>query len=266
MDNVKIIVATHKAYRMPKDPMYLPLHVGAHGKSLDLEYVKDDIGDNISEKNPYYCELTGLYWAWKHVHASYIGLVHYRRYFKGTTPSKDKFEQVLKEAEIRQYIPKIKVFVPKKRKYYIETLYTHYAHTHYAEHLDKTRQILENKYPEYVPYYDKVVQQTHGYMFNMMIMEHDLLDMYCTWLFDILGQLETKVDTAKLSAFQSRFYGRVSEIIFNAWLAYQIDQGTIRNDEIKELPLLQMESTNWIKKGGSFIKAKFFHKKYEGSF
>lgn len=55
---------------MPKDSMYLPMQVGASvkkadGKTLDLGYTKDDTGDNISEKNPLFCELTGLYWAWK---------------------------------------------------------------------------------------------------------------------------------------------------------------------------------------------------------
>lgn len=56
---------------MPKDEMYLPLHVGAEGKfdasgkPLDLGYTKDNTGENISEKNSYFCELTGLYWAWK---------------------------------------------------------------------------------------------------------------------------------------------------------------------------------------------------------
>ena len=84
---VTIVVATHKKYEMPKDKMYLPLHVGAEGKMdpngnvLDLGYVKDNTGDNISEKNSSYCELTGLYWAWKNLTADYIGLVHYRRYF-----------------------------------------------------------------------------------------------------------------------------------------------------------------------------------------
>lgn len=77
--DIKIIVAAHKKYHMPEDSCYLPLHVGKKGKD-DLGYLGDDTGDNISEKNPYYCELTGLYWAWKNLKADYIGLVHYRRH------------------------------------------------------------------------------------------------------------------------------------------------------------------------------------------
>lgn len=78
--NIKILIAAHKPYWMPKDPVYLPLHVGAEGKP-DLGYTKDNTGDNISAKNPNFCELTGLYWAWKNLDADYLGLVHYRRYF-----------------------------------------------------------------------------------------------------------------------------------------------------------------------------------------
>ena len=89
---VKIVVATHKKYKMPKDEMYLPLHVGAAGKvdacgnPLDLGYQKDNTGDNISGKNASFCELTGLYWAWKNLDADYIGLAHYRRHFGVFTP------------------------------------------------------------------------------------------------------------------------------------------------------------------------------------
>ena len=78
--NIKILVAAHKQYWMPEDSVYLPLHVGAEGKA-DLGYTKDNMGDNISAKNPNFCELTGLYWAWKNLEADYVGLVHYRRYF-----------------------------------------------------------------------------------------------------------------------------------------------------------------------------------------
>ena len=79
MKNIKIIVATHKKYKMPNDAMYLPVQVGAEGKET-LGYVRDNEGENISHKNPNYCELTGLYWAWKNLDAEYLGLAHYRRH------------------------------------------------------------------------------------------------------------------------------------------------------------------------------------------
>lgn len=77
--DIKIIVASHKKYNMPENDMYLPLQVGSRGKE-DLGYARDDVGENISSKNQHFCELTGLYWAWKNLENDYIGLVHYRRY------------------------------------------------------------------------------------------------------------------------------------------------------------------------------------------
>lgn len=79
--SIKIVVATHKKYKMPENEMYLPLHVGAYGKE-SIGYQRDDEGENISNLNPYFCELTGLYWAWKNLKEDYIGLVHYRRLFE----------------------------------------------------------------------------------------------------------------------------------------------------------------------------------------
>lgn len=263
--NIKVIIATHKKYQMPNDEMYIPIHVGAKGKAT-IGYTGDDSGDNISEKNPQYCELTGMYWAWKNLEADYYGLAHYRRHFKGKNKSKDLFKQILTKEEVLELTKKNKIIVPKKRKYYIETLYSHYSHTHYAEHLDITREIISEKYPEYVNAYDEVVKQTYGHMFNMMIMEKTFYNDYCEWLFDILFELEKRVPTQELSAFQNRFYGRVSEIIFNVWLKYQIDSGTIQKNEVAEIPCMHMEKIDWVKKGTSFLKAKFFSKRYEGSF
>ena len=79
--NIKILVAAHKLCEMPKSDVYLPVQVGkALHPDLDLGYQPDNEGENISEKNPYYSELTAIYWAWKNLKADYIGLVHYRRY------------------------------------------------------------------------------------------------------------------------------------------------------------------------------------------
>lgn len=269
---VKIVIATHKQYHMPDDAMYLPLHVGAEGKKdangneLDFGYAKDNTGDNISELNPGFCELTGLYWAWKNLNEDYIGLAHYRRHFSMNRKSSNPFDNILSSDELQPLLDRYKVFVPDKRRYYIESLYSHYAHTHYSSQLDETRNVICEKYLEYIASYDKVVKRTYGYMFNMMIMKRELLNEYCTWLFDILFELRNRIDVTDLSAFQERFYGRISEIIFNVWLEYQISTGKISRREIKEIPCIHMEKINWVKKGTAFLKAKFLNKKYEGSF
>ena len=227
--NYKIIVATHKKFTMPDDTeLYLPIHVGSEGKEK-LGYQCDNEGDNISCLNPYYCELTGLYWAWKNLECDYLGLVHYD------------------------------VVVPCKRKYYIETLYSHYAHTHDGGHLDVTRQIISDLNPDYIDTFDKVMKQRSGYMFNMFIMSKDNVAAYCEWLFPIINELYKRLDITGYSAFDARLFGRVSERLFNVWL--------IKQDlRVKEVPFIYMEKISLIKKCKSFLQAKFFGKKYGQSF
>ena len=82
------------------------------------------------------------------------------------------------------------MLLPTKRNYWIETNYQQYVHAHHSEDLDETRKIIEEKYPEYIPFYDKSMKQTTGHRFNMFIMKKELADAYCTWLFDILFELE----------------------------------------------------------------------------
>ncbi len=261
--DIKIMVAMHKEYEKPKDDMYLPLHVGKEVSKVDLNIQGDNEGEHISEKNPYYCELTGLYWAWKNLECTVVGLVHYRRHFtcKNLLQIKmnGKFDSILTEKELKDLREKDTVIVPKARHYYIENLYSHYAHTHYEEHLIKTRTIIAKMYPEYVESYDKVMKQTHGYMFNMFIMDKTLADAYCEWLFSILKELENVIDYKKYDAFQARLFGRVSELLFNVWL----EQNQI---VVKQVRTMHMEKINWFVKGKAFLKAKFWNKKFEGSF
>ena len=263
--SVKVIVATNNKYRMPSDEMYLPVHVGAAGKK-SIGYQRDDEGENISGLNPYFCEITGLFWAWKNLEADYIGLVHYRRHFSFHPLRRDKWRAVLKKEDIERYLGAIKVFVPKKRRYFIETLYSHYAHTHYAVQLDETRKIIEQRYPEYLHSFDMVMKKRGGYMFNMMIMDRELLDEWCSWLFSVLFELKERLGEESLTPFHRRYCGRISEIIFNVWLQQNKSAGKIRRCEIKEIPVIHMEGINWRKKGTAFLKAKFLGKKYSESF
>ncbi len=262
MKKIKIIIAAHKKYKMPKEKIYIPLQVGSKGKE-NIGFRRDDTGDNISEKNPYFCELTGIYWAWKNLDADYIGLAHYRRHFtikKCVTPNIDKkFENILKEKELLDILKETDVVLPQKRKYYIETLYSHYEHTLYIEPLNEARKIIEEKYPEYLNEFDKLHKRRSAHMFNMFIMKKEIFNNYCTWIFDILFELEKRVDVKQYNAFHARFFGRVSELLLDVW----INQNNIK---YKEIRVINTENVNWLKKGSAFLEAKFIGKKYKESF
>lgn len=254
--DIKIIVATHIPYWMPEDEMYLPLQVGKAGNPA-IGFQGDDTGENISDKNPYFCELTGLYWAWKNLNADYIGLAHYRRHFS-IRPQKDKKESVLTRQQLESLLKSTDVVLPKKRSYYIETLYSHYSHTHDSSHLDRTRDIIDRKYPDYLTAFDKVMKSRSAHMFNMFIMEKKLADRYCEWIFDILFDLEKEIDTSKMTAYEARLFGRISELLLNVW----INKNGIR---YKEIPYVHLEPVKWVKKISGFLKAKFMKEKYTES-
>lgn len=258
MKDIKIVIATHKKYAMPKDQIYLPLQVGA-ASNTEIGYLKDNTGENISLKNPYYCELTALYWAWKNIDAKYIGLVHYRRHFSYKKKGKNKFSNILNSQEASGLLENTDIILPKKRHYYIETLYNHYKHTLYIEPLDETKKVISELYPEYIPFFNKLYTRRSAHMFNMFIMKKEILDNYCTWLFTILEELESRIDTTNYDQFHARFYGRISELLLDVYL----DKNNLKYQEIN---VMHMEKINWLKKGSSFIKAKLTNKKYDKSF
>ena len=130
----EIYVVSHKDIRMPEGNIYIPVQVGP-AKDDFSGFVRDNTGENISEKNPNYCELTAQYWAWKNRKADVKGLVHYRRLFSkgkrmlGASLEK-KYENVLDEKTLVDIMEKHDAILPKKRNYYIETLWSHYEHSH----------------------------------------------------------------------------------------------------------------------------------------
>ena len=252
--NIKIVVAVHKPYWMPGDPVYLPLHVGAEGNP-DFGYTKDNTGENISARNGNFCELTGLYWAWKNLDADYIGLVHYRRYFtrKEVRNINAKKGQILRKEEWEKLLSAYNVVVADKRKYYIETTRSQYNHAHPAIGLDETERIIQEKCPEYSDAFTTVMNRTWAHMFNMFVMRRDFFDAYCQWMFSILFELEKRVDISSFDGLNSRILGFVGERLLDVWL----EKNQIA---YKEQNVSFMEPQNWLKKGGLFLKRKFFGK------
>ena len=259
--DVKLIIAVHKDCKLPTGDLYVPVHVGAYGKEDIKQFVRDDTGDHISEKNPVFCELTGLYWAWKNMEYDWLGLVHYRRFFSSADG-----KNVLQGSDLYPMIERFKVFVPRKRHYYIESVYSHYDHTFDGAQLDAARRIIAEKSPDYVEDFDAFMRKRSAWLFNMMIMPRNLIDSYCSWLFSILFELEKQIDTSNMTSFEKRYAGRISERLFNVWLNHQLRTGVIHKKEVKELPYIYLGKIDWWKKCTGFLKAKFFKKKYTESF
>lgn len=252
-----IMVATHIKYRMPKESCYLPIQVGKAGKK-SIGFQGDDTGDNISVKNPYYCELTGLYWLWKNMDSDYLGVVHYRRYLGKKGRGKDVFDNILTEQQILEYMQEVDILLPQKRHYYIESIYQHYAHTHYAEHLDLTREVIRELYPEYLDAFDTVMKRKSAHMYNMFVMSRRKCDQYCCWLFDILEQLERRIDVSIYDEFQARVFGRISEMLLDVWLEKNQYPYT-------EVPIVYIEKKKTVKKIFYFMVSRLFGKKYKKS-
>jgi len=261
--DIKVLVATHKEYKMPEDNIYLPIQVGSELSENYLGYQCDNVSENISHKNHNYSELTALYWGWKNLDCDYLGLVHYRRHFslsKQKARSKEQiFDFILNSEEVNLLLAENSAILPKKRNYVIETLHSHYSNTHNRRHLTLTESIIAKKFPDYLISYKKILYQKKGHMFNMFIMKKDLSDKYCKWLFSILEELEENIDESKLSSYDARLYGRISEILLNVWLDKQ-------KVTCKEIEHLHLEKINWFNKGMCFLRAKIFKKAYTESF
>ena len=160
--NVKILVCCHKKDIMATKAPYFPIHVGKElHKNISLGITEDNTGDNISIKNASYCELTGLYWAWKNLKGvDVIGLCHYRRYFDFHHQCKKylPFTQFKTSqfSEIDLDIPQDmldrisagKVIVPRYKSYRVP-LYADYCINHISDDFFKLKEIFNTEPQEY---------------------------------------------------------------------------------------------------------------------
>lgn len=240
--DIRIAVAAHKSYLIHQDAMYLPVQAGrANGEPLG--FAGDDTGENISEKNAAYCELTVLYWAWKNLDEDYIGLCHYRRYF-------GRGKRILTKEEAERLLTDAEVLLPKPRRYFIETNYSQYAHAHHGKDLDAARTAIGELHPEYLDAFDTVMKRTWGHRFNMLVMRRDVLDRYCAWLFSILEELEYRIDTSGYSDYDRRVMGFLGERLLDVWLEKE-------RPRYRELPVVHLESQHWPRKIAAFLLRKF---------
>ncbi len=209
---VKIFAMTHKEFDVPNDPMYIPLHVGHAGAKKDFGYMGDDTGDNISDLNCYYAELSGVYWVWKNYHeADYVGVCHYRRFLT------DESGYAFTEKEYEDILSRYDIITTKQLELPNSYRYGFGAH-HNVNTLDEAGNIIKERYPEFYDTYVSLVNQNKTYFGNMMVAKKELYDEYCAWLFDIFFELQKRIDLTFADDYHKRVFGFISEFLLYVWV------------------------------------------------
>ena len=268
-------VAFHKKFFSYKDDVIVPIHVGSKGSRENLEYLKDSSGDNISEKNKNFCELTGIYWMWKNVDASFYGMMHYRRYLSLENELGYKLKRILyifsrlfylkpiinlldmrelfqiKISDEKLMEQKIKrmsknitsemqeydVILPKK-EIFNKSVYLQYKKAHIVEHLDKLLEIIKEDHEEIYPYYKKRIKKGNKiYPLNVFIMKKEYFFEYSQFIFDVLFKLEKKIKIPS-DTYQMRVFGFLSERMMLPFIEYLKDK---KNINVKEEVILYLD-------------------------
>lgn len=205
-----IFAMTHKKFIPPTDKMYVPLHVGREGKE-DLSYLSDNTGDNISHKNQYYSELTGMYWVWKNYRGSEnVGICHYRRFLVNDAG------KLFTEQEIEGLLSHYDLITTKTltMRY---PYYDGFSHNHNLKDLQAALDIIKEMYPDYHDTLNEMVHKRETWFGNIMICKKSLYDEYCSWLFPIFFEMEKRINVEGYDDYHKRVYGFISEFLLYVW-------------------------------------------------
>lgn len=214
----KIFVVAHI-----KPDLILPAgyeFIGVGSKDLDF-LLSDKSGESIAELNPYFSELTALYWIWKNYKCEpddMVGLVHYRRLLVDTGLFPLVFKKPVPTTKIKYLLQKYDLIVPESQNLR-PNAYHNYGTEHTQEDLDFALTIAEIN--DSVPpgsYKNALINMDSNRMCNVFITKKHLLDRYCSWLFPILFDTYKEIDMSGRNSYQQRALGFLSERLFNIWL------------------------------------------------
>ena len=269
-NDINVFVACHKPSVLPNNPYYVPIHVGRANSQKPLaNMIGDDTGDNISIKNPMYCELSAQYWAWKNCSSEYIGLCHYRRLFCFNDQGfkKDLRNQIVIDSmdgytmdtyglndgsTMEAMIKSNDVVVGLKED--VSSLATPYGPKptvmgHWLAHdralirqsdLEKLLEIVKRKYPQIYKVGEKALHDKYFVGYNCFVMRKDIFDTMCAYEFDCLEELENSIDLSGVHTQIHRIYGFMGEILFDMFVFYLESLGQYK---IAHVPLLYVEHT-----------------------
>jgi len=243
---IRLFASAHKRVRSFDSSIIDMVQVGSKlACERFWEMLHDDGGANISDLNPYYCELTAQYWAWKNVDAEYVGFCHYRRYFNFSGKRypenawgeiMDSFQNEgiqekygLTDEAIRNAIEGFDVVTTefKDLRSFPEGFPTP-AEQWYAAPalLDKDPQvmmdILAKQHPDYLEDANEFFNGHRSCFCNMYVMRKSIFDDYCAWLFPLLDEFMAVTDYTNYSQEAMRTPGHLAERLFNIYYLHQM--------------------------------------------
>ena len=240
--SARIFVSCHKPAELITNGLIVPIQLGAGQAKIKLDgMIRDNEGDNISELNPMYCEMTAQYYAWKNVDLEYYGFCHYRRYFNFTNKRfiEDEYGNIiepypnesvvskygLNEKTIKSIIEQYDVLISERKDLHslaepCSTVREHYEkapHLH-VEDFDMMLSIIEDKYPEYSEI-AKSFAKSHVMCFcNMYILKKEYFYKYADFVFGVLDEFCKRTDMSKYDTEALRTPGHLAERLFNIFL------------------------------------------------
>ena len=220
----------------------VPVRCGAvYDKTDGGGIIGDNQGENISERRMTFCELTTQYWAWKNVDADYYGFCHYRRFFSFADKKYDtdawevvidkyidedtaeKYE--MNDEKIREAVDGYDIVLPypiQLTNLGIKSVIAQYESGVFLdkEHMYLTLDIVKELYPETYEYVKEFFEGDQLYLCNMMLMKKELFGEYSKWLFDIIFELEKRIDMTDFSEERKRTPGHIAERLLGAYCYY----------------------------------------------
>lgn len=258
---IKLYISTHKPVYMPNHPLLYPLQIGTVQNDSIAGMLHDNTGENISDKNNTYCELTGQYWAWQNDHADYYGFFHYRRYLsfvKETLPYRilaypddATLQSIGYEADYMQrLISQYDIIVPMAEDMH-ETAWQNYARAphHYIEDLQLAAEIVKTMHPAYTAAVDTYLNGTQLYLKNMYIMKREYFHAYCAWLFPVLAEFDKQNNWDKYHGNHAalRVDGYLAERLFGIWYTHITQTRDIKTYELGRIHFSELDTKGSLK-------------------
>lgn len=258
MAEVKLFVACHRSFFVPKHPLLYPIQVGATLAQEHFEgFLHDDTGETISNQNRSYCELTAQYWAWKNTYADYYGFFHYRRYLypdvNETLPYRIEAEvdrltlERLEFDQMVQLIPQYDLIAPKGENMYC-SVREHYANApfHHRKDLELIEAIVRERHPEMVSAMETYLSGSVCCFGNIYIMAKAVFCDYCAWLFPILAEFDRRADLGGYSPQELRVDGYLAERLFGVYYTYH--KAHLRTLELPRVHFAPDRTQRWKQK------------------